>query len=87
MSLQKYLEQANAYRKIFDKPEYDLRKAEDRQALAERIDGDLSPENLTCDGELSRSAVQARYKILTTAARQLKQIDPAVTFYEFYEGE
>ena len=82
MSLKKYLEQANAYRSIFGKPEYDLRKAEDRKALADRIDGDLSPENLTCDGELSRSAVQARYKVLVAAATDLKKLDPSVSIYE-----
>lgn len=82
MSLKNYLEQANAYRKIFGKPEYDLRKAEDRKSLANRIDGDLSPENLTCDGELSRSAVQARYKVLVQAAKDLKKLDPSVEIYE-----
>jgi len=43
----------------------------------------LSPENLTCDGELPRSQVQARYRQLTAAARELKQLDPSVKFYEF----
>jgi hypothetical protein len=43
----------------------------------------LSPENLTCDGELPRSLVQARYKELTNAARELQKLDPSVKFYEF----
>jgi len=43
----------------------------------------LSPENLTCDGELSASQVRARYKALTKAAAELQKIDPSVTFYEF----
>jgi hypothetical protein len=47
------------------------------------IDAALSPENLTCDGELPRDEVNRRYKELTTAAKQLKQLDPAVTFYEW----
>jgi hypothetical protein len=47
------------------------------------IDAALSPENLTCDGELPRSQVQARYNELTTAARQLKKLDPSVSFYEW----
>ena len=47
------------------------------------IDSALSPENLTCDGELPRSAVQARYRELTTVAKQLQKLDPNVKFYEF----
>jgi hypothetical protein len=53
------------------------------QQIAENIDSDLSPENLTCDGELSRTAVQQRYRQLTAAARELKELDPAVKFYEY----
>jgi hypothetical protein len=49
------------------------------------IDAALSPENLTCDGELPRAEVNRRYKELVTAAKQLKQLDPAVTFYEWEE--
>jgi hypothetical protein len=60
-----------------------LLSATDRQKIADSIDSDLSPENLTCDGELPRSQVQARYKMLTRAAQELQSIDPAVTFYEF----
>ena len=47
------------------------------------IDSSLSPENLTCDGELSRTEVNRRYKELMSAAKQLKKLDPAVTFYEY----
>jgi hypothetical protein len=43
----------------------------------------LSPENLTCDGELSRTEVNRRYKELMTAAKQLKKLDPSVKFYEY----
>jgi hypothetical protein len=60
-----------------------LQNAADRQSIADSIDSDLSPENLTCDGELSRSQVQARYKTLTKAAKELQKLDPSVKFYEF----
>jgi hypothetical protein len=50
------------------------------------IDAALSPENLTCDGELPRAEVNRRYKELMTAAKQLKKLDPSVKFYE-YESE
>ena len=82
-TLEAYVEQRNAYAKIFGKEPLSLLKSEDRQRIANMIDGDLSPENLTCDGELSRSAVQAKYRQLTRAAQELQSIDPSVTFYEF----
>ena len=80
-----YVEQKNRWTSIFGNPPLSLAIAKDRQKIADYIDSELSPENLTCDGELSRAAVQRKYKQLTTAAQQLKKVDPAVKFYE-YEG-
>ena len=68
---------------IFRKTPLSLQNAKDRQSIANSIDNDLSPENLTCDGELPRSQVHARYKALTKAAFELKQLDPSVKFYEY----
>ena len=68
---------------IFRKTPLSLQNAKDRQSIADSIDSDLSPENLTCDGELSGSQVLARYKALTKAAFELKQLDPSVKFYEY----
>ena len=82
-NLNTYLDQKNRWNAIFGSPAMSLDTAQDRQRIAEMIDNELSPENLTCDGELSRSAVKQRYQQLTTAARELKQLDPAVTFYEY----
>ncbi len=84
--LQKFVEQKNHWNSFFKGPQYSLNSAKDRQALAEMIDASLSPENLTCDGELPRSEVQRRYNELMAAARELKQLDPSVKFYE-YETE
>jgi hypothetical protein len=83
MSLAKYVERKNSWNAIFGKRELDVKNAEDRQRIAQMIDADLSPENLTCDGELSRSQVQARYAELTKAAKDLYRIDPTVKFSEF----
>jgi hypothetical protein len=82
-ALKAYLDRKNAYATIFDAKALTLDSAVDRQAIADSIDCDLSPENLTCDGELPRSLVQARYKELTNAARELQKLDPSVKFYEF----
>jgi hypothetical protein len=83
MSLTAYVDRKNAFAKIFGSRQLSLQNAADRQSIADSIDSDLSPENLTCDGELSRSQVQARYKTLTQAAKELQKLDPSVKFYEF----
>ena len=82
-ALQKYLDRKNAYGTIFGAKELSLKNASDRQKIADSIDSDLSPENLTCDGELPRSVVQAKYRELTTVAQQLQKLDPTVKFYEY----
>ena len=85
-ALQNFVAQKNRWNSFFQGTQYSLNTAKDRQALADMIDSALSPENLTCDGELSRTEVNRRYKELMTAAKQLKKLDPSVTFYE-YEAE
>jgi len=82
-SLKAYVERKNQFSAIFGHRPLDLNSAADRQKIADSIDCELSPENLTCDGELSRSQVQAQYHQLTAAARELQKLDPAVKFYEF----
>ena len=84
-ALTDYVEQQNRYRAIFDKAPLSLAIAADRQTIANMIDSNLSPEHLTCDGELSRAVVKRKYKQLTQAAAQLYKLDPAVTFYEYAE--
>lgn len=84
-ALTEFVDRENRFRSILKRPLLSLSVAKDRQTIADIIDGNLSPEHLTCDGELSRTEVQRRYKALTTAARQLLKVDPSVTFYEFSE--
>jgi hypothetical protein len=84
-ALTDYVDRLNQYRSLLKRPLLSLAIAADRQTIADRIDGDLSPEILTCDGECSRAEVQRKYKQLITAAKQLKKVDPAVKFYEYYE--
>jgi hypothetical protein len=83
--LKAYVDQKNKWHSLFNKNAnyLDITKAGDRQRVANMIDADLSPENLTCDGELPRATVNARYKQLTTVAKQLKALDPTVSFYEY----
>lgn len=80
-TLQAYVDSKNKWRAVFGKGPLSLDSATDRQRIAETIDAELSPENLTCDGELSHTEVQRRYKELTTAAKQLVELDPSVRQY------
>ena len=82
-ALNTYLDRKNAFAKMFGQRVLSLQESADRQRIADSIDADMSPENLTCDGELSRSQVQARYKALMAAAKELKKLDSSVKFYEY----
>jgi len=82
-ALNTYLDRKNSFSKLFGQKALSLQNAADRQRIADSIDADMSPENLTCDGELPRSQVQARYRALMAAAKELKKLDSSVKFYEY----
>ena len=71
MSLKSYLERKNAFREIFGQELLTLPKH--ALIIHGHIEADLSPENLTCDGELSASVVRARYRELTKAMEELER--------------
>ena len=81
-NLKAYVEQKNSWNAIFGATPLDLNNAEDRKKIAESIDADLSPENLSCDGELSGPQVVKKLKHLQRAAIQLLDMDDTVTIYE-----
>ena len=82
-ALQNFIAQKNHWNSFFKGEQYEIKTAKGRQRVADMIDAALSPENLTCDGELPRAEVNRRYKELTTAAKQLKKLDSSVKFYEY----
>lgn len=84
-TLESYVSRMNEWNRLFNKnrPALSLLNPADRQAIAARIDSDLSPENLSCDGELPPSEVRQRHRYLTRCAQELLSIDPSVTIYEF----
>jgi len=82
-TLEQYVKNKNKYRALFNQKPLSLLNGEDRQAIADYIDSELSPENLTCDGELPRSVVQLKMRTLTRCAEELLSIDPNVKFYEY----
>jgi hypothetical protein len=81
--LKAYVAQKNKWNAIFGGTPLDLNSAKDRVEIASSIDADLSPENLSCDGELAASQVRARYRTLSKCAEQLLKLDPTVKIYEF----
>ena len=82
-ALVKFIEQKNHWNSFFKGEQYEIKTAAGRQRVADMIDASLSPENLTCDGELPRAEINRRYKELTAAAKDLVKLDPAVKFYEY----
>ena len=81
-ALNDYVEGRNRIRAMFKQPPLSLDSAKDRQQLADDISCSLSPENLTCDGEIPRSVVQRKWRLLTQVRQQLQKLDSQVVFYE-----
>ena len=84
-ALKSYIDQKNKWNALFKGEQFETQTAKGRQRIAQSLDADLSPENLTCDGELPRAEVNRRYKELTAAAKDLIKLDPTVAqfMYEF----
>ena len=81
-NIQDYVQDLNDVRDILDMPRLSLMRAADRQQIADRISSDLSPEMITCDGELDRDEVAARYRYMSRVAQELLSIDPTLTIEE-----
>jgi hypothetical protein len=82
-TLEQYVERKNTWSKMFGTPALSLLNAKDRQKIADSLDSDMSPENLTCDGEVRGTQLMAKTKFLQRCVSELKSIDPSVTFYEY----
>ena len=81
-NLEAYVASKNAWRAMFGQDQLSLLRSEDRAAVADMIEGDLSPENLTCDGEADPAYVRKQHAFLIRCAQEMKSIDPTVNFYE-----
>ena len=73
-TLNEYVEQMNRWNAIFgtENMDFPLRQ-HNVNDLMNKIAGELSPENLCCDGELSQRAVQQKFNYLTTVRTELEQ--------------
>jgi hypothetical protein len=89
-ALTTFINNKNRYASLFrgqrTEPVYEIQTAAGRKRVAEMIDSDLSPENLSCDGELPRAEVNRRYRELTAAAKDLVKLDPTVAQYMYEFG-
>lgn len=79
MKLAQYVDGVNKWLGLFGEGPLSLDNPQDRQAIADRIASDLSPENLTCDGELSMSQVEYRRALLEQCLSELREIDSTVS--------
>ena len=88
-ALNALIKQENSWSSIFNSKfvAYEVATAQGRERVAKMIDAKLSPENLSCDGELPRSQVQARYRALTSAAQDLVRLDPSMAQFMYEFGE
>ena len=68
-ALRQYVEQRNRYQTPMD---VDNLSADDANRLFREIDGDLSPENLHCDGEITAAQAREREKFFYQVLTDLK---------------
>lgn len=77
-TLAQYVDQHNSWQKIFDKAhvDIDINNMSKLQAddLIRKLDSEMSPENLHCDGELTHSQVQTKYDHLMGVWQDLRSV-------------
>jgi len=87
-ALQAIIKQQNFWSKLREEPEVEMDTLTIDQAnsLYETIDMGLSPENLHCDGEITRAQAQQKYNQYMQAIKELKKRGFAVP-KDLYEIE
>ena len=77
-TLEQYVAQYNSWNKIFDKSHVDIDinniTQDQAHSLVMKLDGEMSPENLHCDGELTHSQVQTKYDHLMGVWQDLRHL-------------
>jgi len=80
-TLEHYVERKNAWLALFNSDPLSLLDSKDRVKIAKSLDSDLSPENLTCDGELRGTALRNRQAYLTRCVDELLSIDSSCNYF------
>ena len=73
-NLKSYIDDKNSWGHFFKVPAITLpltQKSAD--LIARSLDGDLSPENLHCDGEISNAEAQRKYNYYGRVIRELEK--------------
>ena len=77
-TLHQYIAQHNSWQKIFDKSHVDIDinniTQDQAHSLVMKLDGEMSPESLHCDGELTHSQVQTKYDHLMGVWQDLRHL-------------
>ena len=72
----RYADNANTLSRIFGiQTSYRISQQADRISLRAMLKDELSPEHLTCDGELSMKQAKVKYDYYTQCLRELDEID------------
>ena len=72
--LQEYVDQMNRWNAIFDRSQMSFPLSQQNaNNLMNKIAGELSPENLHCDGEISPAQARAKYNYLMSVRAELEQ--------------
>ena len=72
-TLTKYIDDMNRWNAIFSIAPVNMPLSQaDAEKLSDKLAGELSPENLHCDGEISRAEAQRKYNHLHTVLKQLR---------------
>lgn len=69
-----YVQTKNRWNALFNRAPWDLSNPKDFQDIFQSLDCDLSPENLTCDGELRGQALQTKTAHLKGAMAELRAL-------------
>jgi len=71
-----YIAQRNLWADVFNRPKLDAGNLTPRQMqdLLRSLDADLSPENLTCDGELRGAQLRSKERMLVGAKNELLKL-------------
>lgn len=75
--LANYVEGKNWVRRMFKQAELDVNNLSAQQVreLLDQIETDLSPEILTCDGELRGAKLKAKQNMILGARKELEAMD------------
>lgn len=74
--LKQYVDQKNVWNRITNRPlmDYERLGRDEIRYLIDCIEGDLSPENLTCDGELRGEGLHRKQRMLLGARVELERL-------------